>query len=578
MKSLSGAPAGDQLSRAIVDCGGAPTEDPAFRGTRCVKGSPGVDFPYRARSSVRGGIMRRMKPVSKAFLAAPGAGLAALAAYDLLQKQHSILRTFPLLGHARYVLETIGPELRQYIVTDNDQERPFNRDQRSWVYASAKLENNYFSFGTDNDIEHPDNYPIIKQRTFAGEGPGSFTAHLGHDASVPSAKILGGPRGRRLAFRPASVVNVSAMSFGSLSGPAVKAMNLGASRAGALHNTGEGGLSEHHLHGGDLVLQIGTGYFGCRTPDGDFDLEALLRKIDGAPVRAIEIKLSQGAKPGLGGLLPGSKVTPEIARMRGIREGEDCVSPSRHSAFHDIDSMLDFVERIADATGLPVGIKSAVGWLAFWEELADAMRDGQRGVDFITIDGGEGGTGAAPLVFADHVAYPLQIGFAKVQRIFHEAGIADRVTWIASGKVGLPNNAIIAFALGADMLNVAREAMFAIGCLQAQRCHTGYCPTGIATQHPWLVRGVDPDTKGVRLSNYIGTLRRDLLKVAEAVGVVHPALITAEDVDMLNSGESTFTLAKAYGYAPGAGLPSEEDRRAIVRLMAGQSDRDESNA
>lgn len=523
--------------------------------------------------------MGRMKPVAKALLAAPGAGLAGLIAYDLLQKKHSILRTFPVLGHARYALEMIGPELRQYIVTDNEQERPFNRDQRSWVYASAKLQNNYFSFGTDNDIEHPDAYPIIKQRTFAGEGPGTFTAHLGHDASVPSAKVLGGPRGRRLAFRPASVVNVSAMSFGSLSGPAVKAINMGARRANALHNTGEGGLSDHHRQGGDLVVQIGTGYFGCRTPDGAFDLDALLRTIEGAPVRAIEIKLSQGAKPGLGGLLPAAKVTPEIARIRGIREGEDCVSPSRHTAFHDIDSMLDVVERIADATGLPVGIKSAVGWLAFWEELADAMRDGQRGVDFITIDGGEGGTGAAPLVFADHVAYPFQLGFASVQKVFHEAGIADRVTWIGSAKVGLPNNAIIAFALGADLVNVAREAMFAIGCIQAQRCHTDHCPTGIATQHPWLVRGVDPESKSIRLSNYIGTLRRDLLKVSEAVGVVHPALITAEDVDMLNAGEITCTLAETYGYAPGWGLPSEEDRRRIVRLMAGKpDDRDESNA
>lgn len=515
--------------------------------------------------------------VSK-ILGPAAAGLAGLAAYDLFQKKHAILRTFPIVGHFRFALETVGPELRQYIVTSNDAERPFSRDQRSWVYASAKLENNYFGFGTDNDIERAAGYPIIKQRTFSDVVAGNYSAAHGTEVLVPSAKILGGPRGRRHAFRPPSVVNISAMSFGSLSGAAIRALNQGAAAAGMMHNTGEGGLSDHHRQGGDLIFQIGTAYFGCRTPDGEFSMEHLLRTIDRAPVRAIEIKLSQGAKPGLGGLLPGAKVTEEIARIRGIEPGVDCASPSRHTAFTDVDSMLDFVESIADATGLPVGIKSAVGDRVFWEHLAEAMKDGSRGVDFITIDGGEGGTGAAPLVFADHVSFPMRLGFSMVQRIFHEAGIADRVTWIAAGKTGLPDNAVMAFALGADMVNVGREAMLAIGCIQAQRCHTDKCPTGVATQRPWLERGLDPESKAVRVANYIKTLRRDLLKLSEAIGVAHPGLITTDDIDLVDDQKTIVAMREVFGYQHGWGLPSPADREQITGLMAAQWETDDVNA
>lgn len=279
------------------------------------------------------------------------------------------------MGHARYVLETIGPELRQYIVTSNDEERPFSRDQRSWIYASAKGENNYVGFGTDNDIEHIQGHAYVKQRTFAGVLPDLRDPQ----AALPSAKVLGGPRGRAKAFRPASVINISAMSFGSLSGAAVTALNKGAALAGTMQNTGEGGLSPYHLNGGDLVFQIGTSYFGCRNEDGTFNLDKLKSIVEGAPVKAIEIKLSQGAKPGLGGMLPGVKVTDEIAGIRGIPAGKDCVSPSRHTAFHDVDSMLDFVELLATETGLPVGIKSAIGEMDFWEELATLMERGSEG-------------------------------------------------------------------------------------------------------------------------------------------------------------------------------------------------------
>jgi glutamate synthase domain-containing protein 2 len=363
------------------------------------------------------------------------------------------------------------------------------------------------------------------------------------------------------------VVNVSAMSFGSLSGAAVEALNRGAALAGCLHNTGEGGLSVHHRHGGELVFQIGTAYFGCRDERGRFDLDRLKELVAGAPVRALEIKLSQGAKPGLGGVLPAAKVTEEIAAARGVPVGRDCISPSRHAEFSDVDSLLDWVELLADETGLPVGIKSAVGDMGFWDELTDLMARTGRGVDFVTVDGGEGGTGAAPLIFTDSVSLPFQLGFARVYATFARAGLHEQVTFTGAGKLGLPDNAVVAFALGCDTVNVAREAMLAIGCIQAQKCHTDRCPTGVATQDRWLAHGLDPELKSVRLAGYISTLRRDLFKVAEACGVEHPGLIDTGSVEVLDGRTSSTPLAEVYGYEPGWGLPSAADREEVVRIM-----------
>ncbi|PRC41404.1 FMN-binding glutamate synthase family protein [Mycobacterium sp. ITM-2017-0098] len=500
---------------------------------------------------------------------AAASALAAVAARDVLQRKHALLRNFPLLGHARYLIEAVGPEIRQYVVAANDEERPFTRDQRRWVYASAKKENNYFGFGTDNDVEHTAGYPVIKHRTFGRAVPPSAPT-AAHDVALPCAKVIGAARGRAAAFRPASVVNISAMSFGSLSGNAVEALNRGAALADCLHNTGEGGISPFHRHGGELIFQIGTAYFGCRDIDGRFDLAKLKDVVAGAPVRAIEIKLSQGAKPSLGGLLPAAKVSREIAATRGIPQGRDCVSPSRHAEFSDTDSLLDWVELIAAETGLPVGIKAAVGDLEFWDELADFMQSSGRGVDFVTIDGGEGGTGAAPLIFSDSVSLPFQLGFARVYRIFAERGLHEQVAFIGGGKLGLPDNAVVAFALGCDMVNVAREAMLAIGCIQAQKCHTDTCPTGVATQNAWLARGLVPEVKAERAANYIKTLRRDLVKVAQACGVEHPGLITGDSVEILDGRTSSTPLDQVYGYQPGMGLPSATDRATIVGLMTNQ--------
>jgi glutamate synthase domain-containing protein 2 len=485
--------------------------------------------------------------------------LAVVACHDLLQRRHAILRNFPVIGHFRYWLESVGPELRQYIVTDNNEERPFSRDQRRWVYASSKLENNYFGFGSDNELESSPHYPIIKHAVFPLQSP--HPGDPGYDPShaLPCAKILGAARGRAKAFRPSSVVNLSAMSYGSLSGPAVSAINQGVRLAGCLQNTGEGGLSPYHLQGGDLMFQMGTGYFGCRELDGRFSLSRLKEMVAAHPqIRAIEIKLSQGAKPGIGGVLPKAKITPEIAAIRGVRPDRDCVSPAGHTAFSDADSLLDFVEQVAAETGLPIGIKSAVGEMLFWKELAALVARTGRSVDFVTIDGGEGGTGAAPLVFADHVGLPFKVGFSRVQRVFAEQGLHDRIIFIGSGRLGFPDSALVAFALGCDMVNVAREALLSIGCIQALRCHTNHCPTGITTQSAWLTRGLDPSLKSVRLSNYVVTLRKELLALSRACGVPHPSMVTPYQIEILDGRFGSRTVADLLG-GRGLGLGFEDD-------------------
>ena len=361
------------------------------------------------------------------LLIGAGALLAALIVHDLTQKRHAILRNFPVIGHFRYALERIGPELRQYIVTDNEEERPFSRDQRRWIYASAKSENAYFGFGTDN---HYDSTGYILLRHAA------FPVVADAENEVACAKTLGERTGRDGAFRPASIINVSAMSFGSLSAPAVEAINRGSAMAGCLHNTGEGGISSHHRQGGELVFQIGTGYFGARGSDGRFSIDKMLESMADTPVRAIEIKLSQGAKPGLGGVLPGEKVTDEIADARGVPVGVTVRSPNSHREFDTVAGLVDFVETIAGASGVPVGIKSAVGETRFWGELAEEMARTRRGPDYIAVDGGEGGTGAAPLVFSDHVALPFRDAFPAVRRAFTDQGIDEQVVFVGSGKLG----------------------------------------------------------------------------------------------------------------------------------------------
>jgi len=500
-------------------------------------------------------------PWSAAALVVLGIVLA-IVLHDVLQRRHAILHNFPIVGHFRYWLEAIGPELRQYWVANDKEERPFNRADRAWIYASAKGENNNFGFGTTENI-YDIGYPIIKHATFPfpesnfhGFGPD------GDKTAIPSLKVLGGVRGRRKAFRPASIINVSAMSFGALGERAVRAINRGCREAGCLQNTGEGGISVYHCNGGDLIYQLGTGYFGSRDEHGRFSLEKMLARLEQTPtVRGIEIKLSQGAKPGKGGILPGAKVTAEIAGIRGVALGKDCVSPNAHSAFTTVDELIDFVELLADRTGLPVGIKSAVGELRFWEELARRMLKRGAGPDWITIDGGEGGTGAAPLAFTDHVALPFKVGFARVYQIFLDAGAADQVTWIGSGKLGFPDRAIIALAMGCDMINIAREAMMAIGCIQAQRCHTDGCPAGVATQNKWLQAGLDVEQKAIRLGRFVKSFRKELLTLTHAAGYRHPAEFSGRDIEVSTGADRFTPLDDVLGYRK---LPTPFDEALLV--------------
>ena len=447
-----------------------------------------------------------------------------VALIDVKQKSQPILRVFPLVGRARFLLSRLGPKLRQYVVANDNEERPYSRIDRDWVDASAQGDNTQIAFGSRTDPHNGG--PTILHSTFASTGQGltddSESLETIRDRPL---KALGTARQRRHIYQPASWVNISGMSFGSLSGPAVQGLNLGAKEFGCFQNTGEGGLSVHHQQGADLVFQIGTGYFGCRDVDGDFSLEALKETIANHPVRALEIKLSQGAKPGIGGFLPGAKVSHEISKARGVPAGVDCASPARHKAFHDVDTMLDWVEYLAAETGLPVGIKSAVGEQSFWSDLASAMEGNSRGVDFICIDGAEGGTGAAPPSFANSVGLSFARGFPLVYSEFQKRGLQDQVAFIGSGKLGLPQNAIQAFASGVDMVNIGRTALIAMGCIQALKCHTGDCPTGIAAQKGWLIRGIDPEAAGQRVELYLGSLRREIHLLTEACGVEHAGFL-----------------------------------------------------
>ncbi|MBI1182908.1 FMN-binding glutamate synthase family protein [bacterium] len=490
--------------------------------------------------------------------------------YDVfLQRKHIIQHNFPLVGHIRYWLEKIGPELRQYIVANNREELPFNRSERSWVYASAKKQNNYQGFGTDQDI-HQHSYVFINNAMLPFEPSENHINHQKPDF-LPCAKVIGPQRKR--PFHPQSVINISAMSFGSLSARAIESLNRGAAKAGSYHNTGEGGFSPYHRTGANVIFQVGTAYFGVRDENGKFSMDKLVKLTKDYPqIRAIEVKLSQGAKPGKGGVLPAAKITHEISDIRGVPMGKDVISPASHSTFKDVPGLIDWIEEIAEKTGLPVGIKGAIGKTILWEQLAWSMSKDGRGPDFITIDGGEGGTGAAPMSFANHVSLPFIYGFAKIYKLFKQFEITQRVVFIGSAKLGFPSKAVMAFAMGCDMVNVAREAMMAVGCIQAQKCHTNGCPTGIATQNKWLQSGINIHDKAERTASYLKTFRKELLTLTHAGGYEHPCQFTMQDIHMaLDDANLTSTLADTFKYekdeVPFNGMHSLINLENVPELM-----------
>jgi glutamate synthase domain-containing protein 2 len=464
------------------------------------------------------------------------------------QNKHAITHNFPIVGHLRYWLEKIGPEIRQYIVANNREELPFNRQERSWIYASSKKENDLQGFGSDQDFNSP-GYIFLKN-AMIGYNPPKEHPFFKNPGILPAAKVIGEYHQRRRPYRPYSIINISGMSYGSLSAKAIESLNKGAYLAGCYHNTGEGSLSPYHQNGADVILNIGTAYFGVRNVDGSFSMDKLKEKVDHNPfLRAIELKLSQGAKPGKGGMLPGSKINDEIATIRQIPKGKDAMSPAFHTAFSTIPEMVKFIESMADETGLPVGIKSAIGKLEQWEELAAYMSKTKKGPDFITIDGGEGGTGAAPHAFADHVSMPFTFAFAKVYQIFQRHGLTDKVFFIASGKLGFAEKALMAFAMGADSINIAREAMMSIGCIQAQKCHTNHCPSGVATSNKWLQAGIDPTLKSERFYNYHRALVKEIAEISHACGYEHPSQLTMDDIELsMGDNNRTMSLSKTMGY------------------------------
>jgi glutamate synthase domain-containing protein 2 len=436
--------------------------------------------------------------------------LSALGAHDVMQTRRSVLRNYPVSGHLRYLLESIGPEVRQYFIERDREAAPFSRQQRALVYQRAKNESDKRPFGTQLDV---------MQRGH------EWINHSHRPTSIDSSDFrltVGGPA----CTRPytASLFNISAMSFGSLSANAILALNAGARQGGFAHDTGEGSISQHHrVHGGDLIWEIGSGYFGCRGQDGRFDAEKFAAQARLDQVKMIEIKLSQGAKPGHGGVLPAAKVTDEIAAARGVPMGQDCVSPAAHSAFETPMQMMHFIEQLRELSGgKPVGFKLCIGHPWEWFALCKAMLESGTTPDFIVVDGAEGGTGAAPLEFSDHVGVPMQEGLRLVHNTLKGIGLRERIKVGCAGKVVSAYDIARALALGADWCNSARGFMFALGCIQSQTCHTDRCPTGVATQDPTRQKALVVHEKSERVFHYHQNTLTALRELLQAAGLTHP--------------------------------------------------------
>jgi glutamate synthase domain-containing protein 2 len=416
--------------------------------------------------------------------------LSALAMYDVLQRRHAVLRNYPVVGHLRYLLEKIRPELQQYFIERNYDGRPYDRDTRTVIYERAKGIHGEQAFGTERKVNAVGYEWLL--HSAAPREP---------DEEQPRVRV-GGPD----CTQPydMALLNVSAMSFGALSANALRALNAGAARGGFAHDTGEGGLTPYHLeNGGDLIWELGSGYFGARTKDGDFDSGLFREKAAHEQVKCVSLKLSQGAKPGIGGVLPASKVTREIANARDVPQGEKCVSPSAHKVFGTPRELVHFIARMRElANGKPTGFKLCVGNRHELLAICKAMADEQITPDFIVIDGSEGGTGAAPLEYEDHVGTPLTDGLIMVHNALVGTGLRDRIKLGASGKVATGTDIVKRLAQGADYTNAARAMMMAAGCIQAQQCHTNKCPVGVATQDPRRARALDVGDKSERVFRY----------------------------------------------------------------------------
>ena len=465
--------------------------------------------------------------------------LVVLGVWDMVQTRHSILRNYPIIGHLRFLLEDTGPELHQYLVENDTDGRPFDRDTRSLIYQRAKSVPDEKPFGTELDV-YAEGYTFMMHSVAPRPVPDDPEASMrvtvgGEQCSQPYS---------------ASVLNISAMSFGALGQAAVRAMNTGAALGGFAHDTGEGGLSKYHLeNGGDLIWQVGTGYFGCRTPDGDFDPDLFAENAAHEQVKMIELKVSQGAKPGHGGILPGAKVTEEIAEARLVPPGEDVFSPTYHKAFSTPLEMIAFIARLRELSGgKPVGFKICIGNPIEFMAIVKAMLESDTYPDFIVVDGGEGGTGAAPLEFSDSLGAPLVEGLMLVQNTLVGANIRDRVRIGASGKLVSASAMAKAMALGADWCNSARGFMFAVGCIQSQRCHTNRCPVGVTTQNKRLQRALVVPDKAQRVHQFHRNTVHALAELVAAMGLDHPSALTPNHVVKRVSPSRAMTYGEIYHF------------------------------
>ncbi len=459
---------------------------------------------------------------------------------DITQKKHTVLRNYPIIGRLRYFFEQMGEYFRQYFFTGERDEMPFNRSTRGWVYRLAKNEGGVIGFGSTYNLQEPGALVFVNAPFPVLE-----------DDQVPTPPLVIGGGYCEKPFTARSVVNISGMSYGAISRPAVRALSRGAAAAGCWLDTGEGGLSPYHLEGGcDVIMQIGTAKYGVRDADGQLSAERLRELAAHEAVRAFEIKLSQGAKPGKGGVLLAAKVTPEIAAIRGIPPGMDSLSPNRH---RDIASADDLVEKIAwirELSGKPVGVKTAIGGWQFMHELCEAVS--RRGLafapDFIAIDGGEGGSGAAPQALADHMGLSIDEALPRVVDALIETGLRERVRVIAAGKLVTSARAAWALSAGADFVNTARGFMFALGCIQALRCHSNTCPAGVTTHNPRLQRGLVVADKAERVANYCRNMNKEIDMIAHSCGLHHAREFRREHVRIVQGAGQSMALNMLYPY------------------------------
>ena len=459
---------------------------------------------------------------------------------DITQKKHAVLRNYPVIGRLRYFLEKQGEYFRQYFFAGDRDEMPFNRATRAWVYRVAKKEDGsgIIGFGSTYDLKAPGAIIFVNA---------PFPVQEWERQPTPPLVIGEGYCDK--PFLAKSIVNISGMSFGAISKPAVQSLARGAALAGCWIDTGEGGTSPYHLEGSpDVIAQIGTAKYGVRNADGSFSPEKA--KELAQKVAAFEIKMSQGAKPGKGGVLPGGKVTPEIAAIRGIPAGESSISPNRHRDAANTTELLDQVRYIRELTGRPVGIKTAIGGWHFLNELADnVLRRGlEYAPDFLVIDGGEGGSGAAPQALFDHMSLSIEEALPRAADVLYESGLKERIRLVGSGKLVTSARAAWALCVGADFVNTARGFMFSLGCIQALRCHTNTCPTGITTHNPRLQRGLVVEEKFQRVANYAQGMNHDIEMIAHSCGVAHPRLLRREHCRIVQANGATAALNMLYPY------------------------------